>query len=181
MTARVVKTTLKIVGFAALAITLTAIAADLVVTERNAGTFYRDFTRLTGRPHAVDPLTAFACTIPSQAREKQITGPHYKAYVHLYANPAAMPAVTNRLAAFPIGSVIVKEKLADRGRVSGVGGMIKRAPGYDAANGDWEYFYYGKPGEFSSGRIKSCIGVPPRRKDQRLCLQCVEFIGLLTA
>ena len=35
--------------------------------------------------------------------------------------------------------------------------MIKRAPGYDASNGDWEYFYYGGPGEFASGRIQSCI------------------------
>jgi len=79
------------------------------------------------------------------------------ASVHLYASPAAMPAVTNRLSAFPVGAVIVKEKLADDGKVSGVGGMIKRAAGYNASNGDWEYFYYGKPGEFSSGRLRSCI------------------------
>ena len=62
---------------------------------------------------------------------------------------------------FPAGAVIVKEKLADDGKeggkVSGVGGMVKRPAGYDAANGDWEYFYYGGPGEFSSGRISSCM------------------------
>jgi hypothetical protein len=30
-------------------------------------------------------------------------------------------------------------------------------PGYDAANGDWEYFYYGGRSQFSSGRIANCI------------------------
>ena len=152
--------TLPIVGFIALASALAVFAADLVVTEKNAPSFYRDFTRLTKRPHRVAPITATLCTIPSRAvveREKQATGLHYMASVHLYASPAAMPAVTNRLSAFPVGAVIVKEKLADDGKVSGVGGMIKRAAGYNASNGDWEYFYYGKPGEFSSGRLRSCI------------------------
>lgn len=154
------KVTFRILAFVAAAIALTVVAADLAVTEQTASTFYRDFTRLTKRPHRVAPLTATLCTIPSRAvveREKQMTGLHYWASVHVYASPAAMPAVTNGLRAFPVGSVIVKEKLTDDGKVSGVGGMIKRIAGYDASNGDWEYFYYGRPGEFSSGRLPSCV------------------------
>jgi hypothetical protein len=136
------------------------VAAGAAVTEANAAEFYRNFVRLTERPHQVAPLTAALCTIPSQAvveREKQITGPHYKTSVHLYANPAAMATIKDRAKSFPAGAVIVKEKLTNDSKVSGVGGMIKRQPGYDAANGDWEYFYYGGPGEFSSGRIESCV------------------------
>jgi hypothetical protein len=139
----------------------TAIAsAEPGVTEANAATFYRNFVRLTERPHQVAPLTAALCTIPSQAvveREKQLTGPHYKASVHLYANPVAMATIKSRTRLFPSGAVIVKEKLTNEGKVSGIGGMIKRQPGYDAPNGDWEYFYYGGPVEFSSGRIESCV------------------------
>ena len=151
---------LQILVFAVVTVAVVAVAADFVVTEQNAPTFYRDFTRLTERPQLVAPLTATLCINPSGAiveQEKVMTGPHYRAVVHLYANPVAMPAVTNRTTAFPVGSVIVKEKLAGDGKVSGVGGMVKRAVGYDASNGDWEYFYYGKPGDFSSGRIGSCI------------------------
>jgi hypothetical protein len=135
-------------------------SAELTITQANAASFYRNFVRLTERPHQVAPLTAALCTIPSQAvveREKQLTGPHYRTSVHLYASPAALPTIKSRAAPFPVGAVIVKEKLASDGMVSGVGGMIKRHPGYDAANGDWEYFYYGGPGEFSIGRIESCV------------------------
>jgi hypothetical protein len=157
------KTTLTIVGFTALASALAIFAADLVVTEYNAPGFYRDFTRLTKKPRRVSARLWAGCASVSRAvreelkeHEMERTGPHFDTAVHLYANSAAMPAVTNRLSAFPVGAVIVKEKLADE-KVLGIGGMIKRAPGYDAPNGDWEYFYYGKPGEFSSGRLRSCI------------------------
>jgi hypothetical protein len=135
-------------------------SAELAVTEANAATFYRNFVRLTERPHPVAPLTAALCTIPSQAvveREMQVSGPHYQTSVHLYASRSALPTIKSRARPFPAGAVIVKEKLASDGKVSGVGGMIKRRPGYDAANGDWEYFYFGGPGEFSSGRIESCV------------------------
>lgn len=139
----------------------TAIASsELSVTEANVRTFYLEFTRLTERPHPVAPLTAALCTVPSQTvveREKQVTGPHYKASVHLYANPAATATIKSRAKSFAVGAVIVKEKLTDDGKISAVGGMIKRQPGYDSASGDWEYFYYGGPGEFASGRIQSCV------------------------
>ena len=151
---------IQILGFTLGTVAVAAASAALVVNEKNARTFYRDFTRLTKHPHLVAPLTATLCTTLSHAvveREKRTTGPHYRTSIHLYANPAAIAAVNGQLPQFPVGSVIVKEKLADAGKVSGVGGMIKREAGYDASNGDWEYFYYGNPGEFSSGRIRSCI------------------------
>lgn len=154
------KRSLQVLGFALGTVAVVAISADRVVNEKNALSFYREFTRITKHPHPVAPLTAALCTVPSNAvaeREKQVTGLHYKASVHLYVNPVAMPTITSRVADFPAGSIIVKEKLADGGKVSGVGGMIKREAGYDTTNGDWEYFYSGNPGEFASGRITSCI------------------------
>lgn len=39
----------------------------------------------------------------------------------------------------------------------GLGGMIKRAPGYDSTHGDWEYFYVAPGGEVESGRIATCV------------------------
>jgi hypothetical protein len=90
------KTTFQILAFGAAAAALTVVAADLIVTEQTAPTFYRDFTRLTKRPHRVAPLTATLCTIPTRAvveREKQMTGLHYQASVHLYANPPVLRPV----------------------------------------------------------------------------------------
>src|SRR5207237_171665 len=64
-------------------------------------------------------------------------------------------------------SVIVKEKKRQdwiRGAPSdvihsrdGVGGMIKRAPGYDPEHGDWEYFYFENASRIESGRIVTCV------------------------
>lgn len=73
--------------------------------------------------------------------------------------------------AYPVGAIVVKEKhrssgattRADRSSavdsftVDGVGGMIKRPPGYDPAHGDWEYFYFEDPRHIEAGRMASCV------------------------
>jgi len=132
----------------------------ITVTEQSAFTFYKPFKRLTKQPQYVAPLTAVLCSLPSPAsleQEKAATGPHYHAYVHIYANPLAVDAATQKLEAYPAGAVIVKEKLAADGSVAAVGGMIKRDSGFDAGNGDWEYFFAAKAGGFSAGRLENCI------------------------
>jgi len=152
------------------------------ITKETAFTFYRSFKRLTKQPHLVAPLTATLCIGPTPAmkeRERRATGPHYQSFIHVYVNGLADETIARGGGAFPPGAVIVKEKLAafdSSGaepsvsgvggmikrapafdpKVSGVGGMIKRAPGFDPANGDWEYFYCEKDGELSSGRLQSC-------------------------
>ena len=137
-----------------------AAATELIVTQQNAPDFYRGYQRMTEHPHWVSLRIAVLCTMPrreDEVRERKITGVHYNTRVHIYANQPAAQVVAENAAVFSIGAVIVKEKLNEQGRISAVGGMIKRSPGYDAANGDWEYFYYGGEGEFANGRIKSCI------------------------
>jgi hypothetical protein len=52
--------------------------------------------------------------------------------------------------------MIVKEKLDSTGAVTGVGGMIKRAPGFDEKNGNWEYFYANKGEKLTQGRLDNC-------------------------
>ena len=133
--------------------------------------FYKPFRfqRLTKQPHYVAPLTAILCTFPSPElieREKAATGPHYHARVHIYSNPIAADAITSKLATFPTGAVIVKEKLADDGAPIAVGGMVKRASGYDTKNGDWEYFYSANTGGFSTGRLQNCAECHAQRKRQ---------------
>ena len=73
---------------------------------------------------------------------------------------------------YPVGAVIVKEKrvacfhhpeIEDRinsygsDQFDGVGGMIKREPGFDPDYGDWEYFYFEDASEITRGKIQSCI------------------------
>ena len=69
---------------------------------------------------------------------------------------------------YPVGSIIVKEKKASAYRSAtqpqrwtaandGVGGMIKRPPGYDPTHGDWEYFYFEDASKIEHGKMTSCI------------------------
>ena len=139
---------------------------EVGVTKETVFTIYRSFKRLTKQPHFVAPLTAVLCIAPAPAiaeREKRATGPHYRTFIHVYVNGLADETITGGRATFPPGAVIVKEKLiADGsvartgGPVSGVAGMIKRAPGFDPKNGDWEYFYSDKIAELSTGRLQNC-------------------------
>ena len=136
-------------------------AEPLVITKDSAATFYRKFKRLTEEPRLVSPLTATLCITPSKElvdKEKAMTGPHYKNYIHIYANDSAAKSIAAKGAEFPVGAVIVKEKLAEgENPVAGVGGMVKRAKGYDPANGDWEFFYYTPGGEFTTGKLANCV------------------------
>ena len=51
----------------------------------------------------------------------------------------------------------MKEKLGPNHAVADIGGMIKRAPGYDAANGDWEFLFFARGGDFASGKLSNCV------------------------
>src|SRR5437763_734321 len=74
------------------------------------------------------------------------------------------------------GAVIIKEKSPDRpihipeGGVlafrHGVGGMVKRSPGFDPEHGDWEYFYYEDPKKIETGAITSCVKCHEGAKDK---------------
>ncbi len=141
----------------------TLLAGDLpsspVINKDTVFTFFRSFKRLTKWPHVVAPLTGLLCRAPTPEEvvsEKLLAGSHYKTSIHIYVNKPANEAVARKSAVFPIGAVIVKEKLGDLGLVTGVGGMIKHDAGYDPENGDWEYFYADKASTFATGRMRNC-------------------------
>lgn len=154
------KTSRHLIIFLAAA-SLPSAAEPLVVTKESAATFYREFKRLTKEPRHVAPLTAELCrtvTKDDLARDKAIAGPHAQNWIYIYANASAADSIAAKGAKFPEGAVIVKEKLGkDWNSVTGIGGMVKRAKGYDPANGDWEFFFYTPGGDFTTGKLANCI------------------------
>jgi hypothetical protein len=129
----------------------------------NVATFYRGFARLTKQPRHVVAAVSVLCTAPNATYN---TNPH-EGWIHIYANPAAEKKVAaGPKGPFPVGAVIVKEKVNGEGKVEGVGGMIKRAAGFDAENGDWEYFYSDRTAGFSIGKMTNCINCHAQAKDK---------------
>ena len=91
-------------------------------------------------------------------------------------NKSAAEAFGTNATVFPVGAVVVKQKSIlgyrdtngawIREADTGVGGMVKRNPGYDPTHGDWEYFYFQDPKKIESGHIPSCIQCHESARDK---------------
>jgi len=117
---------------------------------------YRQMRAVTTQPVDVDPGLLGLCRwlSPKEIEEaKKKNGPHAISQIKIYMDESGAEAFKRAAKAFPVGSVIVKEKQSE----NGVGGMIKRAPGYDLDHGDWEFFYFEDPAKIESGKIASCV------------------------
>ncbi|MCE9545874.1 MAG: cytochrome P460 family protein [Planctomycetia bacterium] len=153
-------------AFLTVALTTLAMGADApspVVNAENVWTFYREFKPTTKEPLVVLPfyssvgcISTFYSSIPSS----------HAGLIRIYSNPVGEKRLAGETKGpFPVGSVIVKEKLTQENKAVGIGGMIKRAPGYDADNGDWEYFYVDKEAAFSTGKMTHCMNCHAQSKD----------------
>jgi hypothetical protein len=132
-------------------------------------TTFTNYTKITKDAVYVNPELAILCRGASKedveaARAR--SGPHANTAILIYMNPPAASAFATNAGAFPVGSVIVKQKkflgYRENGKWvydvnNGAGGMVKRSPGYDSDHGDWEYFYFADPKKIESGRIVSCV------------------------
>ena len=127
------------------------------------------YRKITKEEVLVNPDLAARCVGVSQSTMEAVRarfGPHANAGILIYMNDAAAEAF-DKGTLFPMGAVVVKCKSLHRYRggdgkwaqhaSKGVGGMVKRAPGYDPWHGDWEYFYFDEPTKIESGRITSCV------------------------
>jgi len=130
---------------------------------------FTNYQQITKSAVFVNPELAMLCRGASKeevdaARIK--FGPHANTGILIYMNKPAQPALRTNASVFPVGSVVVKQKTIlgyfdkegkrIRDADHGVGGMVKRALGYNPSHGDWEYFYFEEPTQIESGRISRC-------------------------
>ncbi len=132
---------------------------------------YKKLTLMTPEPVFVNPSLAMLCKGVSQELVVETAkkfGPHTRTSVRIFMNASAAEAFKQKTPAYPVGSIVIKEKQGlsitsdelakeDSTTHSGVGGMIKRAKGYDTAHGDWEYFYFEDPAKIECGKVASCV------------------------
>lgn len=138
---------------------------------REVAATYRALLPMTKEPVLVEPALALLCrgaTAADLAWARDAAGPHALTTVRIYMNEVAAEAFGASGPRYPVGSIIVKEKGTTMPGLAhdGVGGMIKRAAGYDPANGDWEYVYFETSGDVESGRITSCIACHRRAAER---------------
>lgn len=117
---------------------------------------YKKWRLVNPVPELMDPVSAAAC-----AYVRAHDSPHASKYISVYVNEIGREAMlTQQKPKFPVGSVVIKEKLASKTSAAPelLTAMVKREPGYDAKNGDWEYLTLNGEATqiIASGQLKDC-------------------------
>jgi hypothetical protein len=111
---------------------------------------YRSWQRPAKSPEAVSAYIFTICRAPTLREQAFAKSEHgNQLYLLDWTNSLAAQAVARKgVPGFEPGAAIVKEKLvrsADGGfDLVALGIMVKREPGFDVANGDWDYGYWEK-------------------------------------
>lgn len=127
-------------------------------------TGYKNWTRVNPVPVAMPSYLAAACFVASADQVKmEENDPHREKFITVYVNdPGRRSMMEQVYARYPQGSIIVKEKLTTKASTSPelLTVMIKREPGYNPGNGDWEYMALDGDGIKVRGRgkLEKCQG-----------------------
>jgi hypothetical protein len=139
--------------------------AQAPVSPTNPTTNYRAWGARLQTPMSMSYQLAQLCRLPSPTEKAMMAqSPHAKYFTQVYVNPVGK-GVWEKIAkspklSFPVGTVIVKEKLPDPKSKSPVllTAMRKREKGYNPACFDWEFLALdGKGKEIKEqGKIARC-------------------------
>lgn len=129
---------------------------------------YKSWARVNRAPVLGDAAAMLDCAAPTALRKPR--GPHKDKYINVYVNEIGKAAMTmERFPKFPPGSMIVKEKLAtaDATAPELLTAMIKRAAGYNAAGGDWEYMVLSGDAKSiqAQGKLETCMACHAAKRD----------------
>jgi hypothetical protein len=123
---------------------------------------YKAWTRVNPEPAVFHSKLAMLCALPTEAQlRRERENLHLNKFITVYVNDAGRRAMLEDLRPrFPVGSLIVKEKLPARDSTEPelLTAMYKREPGYDPEGGDWEYMVLDGRGEEvrARGKLESC-------------------------
>lgn len=138
---------------------------------------YRTWVAVTPEPVDMAASTAMLCMIPTKW---QAPNPHMPKVFKVFVNPLGAKAFKSEKPKFPVGTMIVKEKYDAMATTPGgfsrvlkpgakpelMTAMVKRAPGFDPENGDWEYLVLDRAMTRQEGKVTHCqschLGVKTR-------------------
>lgn len=136
---------------------------------------YKEWQKVNGKPIKFAIVNPQLCAAPSIGHQALPTtqfeqGIHKDKFITVYVNKAGKSQMmADRITKFPVGTTIVKEKLAtpDSTEPELLTVMIKRARGFDTRNGDWEYLVLSGDAQTvtAEGKIESCISCHRTVKD----------------
>lgn len=123
---------------------------------------YKSWTKVNEKPVFVFSKVAIMCARPSEAQiEQDAKNPHNDKYINVFVNDIGKGEMMKKKSPkFPVGTVIVKEKLPDAESTDPelLTVMIKREKNYNPAVGDWEFLTFNGDGTKTTarGKLESC-------------------------
>ena len=132
---------------------------------------YRQWTQVNEKPLQMSSWVDMMCTDSPKLRMLRFNDPHAGKFFVVYVNSIGKSAMlTQATPKFPVGTVIVKEKLPAKAETAEWKGkrpypkpelltvMRKREKGYFPKGGDWEYSVMDGTGQttLKSGKLKAC-------------------------
>jgi len=120
---------------------------------------YKGWTKINSKPFQMQPQAAAACAAPMPSQSPR--SPHMMKYVTVYVNDLGKKAMTTQKSPiFPVGSIILKEKLSkpDSKHPELMTVMVKREKDFNPGCGDWEFMVFSGDGKLvtARGKIESC-------------------------
>lgn len=143
-------------------------------------------TRVTDKPLSMDWMVASLCRMPLPT-ELPEANPHRGHFVHVYVTPGEEKTIRTGEGKYPVGTLIVKEKLPSSLAQLGRGAnesratelkagktrppelftvMLKREAGYHPECGDWEFMVVSGDAQqvLARGKLDSCVDCHKQRK-----------------
>ena len=123
---------------------------------------FRNWTKINKEPHLVVSKLAILCARPTQAQmDEDAKNPHKDKFINVYVNDIGKDEMmTKKSPDFPVGTVIVKEKLptAESKDAELLTVMIKREKDYNPKVGDWEFLTFNGAGTETTarGKLSNC-------------------------
>jgi hypothetical protein len=123
---------------------------------------YKQWRQLLKEPYAVPMELWMRCMAPTPAdweAARKKYGPHTERFIRVYGNPTAVKAVSKAARpAFPVGSILVKEKLPTSPHASpdGLAFMVKRQVSESPDTAGWQFLYF--PSWAGSQQIQQVCG-----------------------
>jgi hypothetical protein len=127
---------------------------------------YRQWAKVNPRPARMVRNAAQLCAPMSRfprldSAKPQSDNPHLDKFITVYVNDRGRAAMLEqKTPQFPVGSVIVKEKLSAETSAEPelLTVMIRREAGYNPDSGDWEYLVTDGKGEkvTAQGKLETC-------------------------
>ena len=123
---------------------------------------YKNWTKVNKKPEIVVSKLALLCARPTQVQtDADAKNPHNDKFITVYVNDIGKDEMmTKKYPNFPVGTVIVKEKLttAESKEPELLTVMIKREKDYNPNVGDWEFLTFNGTGTETTarGKLENC-------------------------